>query len=766
MTLDLSFCIVTRDDEHLDKTVASIRATSAEVCVLYTGYDGKRAEHIQGIADRFDWSTACNDSDQDIADFSLARGKSFALATRRWTAWLDSDDLLVGAEQLDAVLGCAHDAGRPRLLAEYVYASDPDTGEPSVVQWRERIIRTGSPYVWKRPVHEHLVAVDGRNEDFRIQQPVGWVHAPKSLEQRHAAVARNLRILRRHAAELGDAADSDAWLQYNLGAELQRAGEYAQASMCLGRYVELSGRDDEKVRAMIKLAECAFALDPSLRVDDAMVWAKRARDLNPDAFEPHHMIAKLRSIRGMVRGDEESLRLANADAQRALRTPPADTPLEVLPTDRSHHIHELIRVNAETLEDWPTALAAADAALAARPNDAPMKLARRRYGALLKMQAADEATGGIDVVIVCGASREPWNPEIAAKTGIGGSETAVIEMSKRLAAKGYRVRVFCDCGRPGLYDGVEYTNDLSDVTECDVLIAWRSAHWLESISARVKLIWAHDIGIHNATEWNLGMADGVLALSQWHKGSLLKLHGKYGLTAEKIVVTRNGIDLTRFAPPVELKGVVDFDEGTCVGTVTEKIWTRNPHKAVYSSSADRGLEVLLDLWPRVRAQVPDAELHVFYGRRDLEASEAEDIEAKIKATEGVVDRGRVDQKTLAREMLSAGVWPFPSWTRNGPWTETSCISAMEAQAAGLQIVAGPYGAIPETVFSGSFVFLEPTEPEYAERFAEKIVKSMTRMSNYERDEVAFTARQSFSWDGVADRWDLLLQEMLTAEKAA
>ena len=59
---------------------------------------------------------------------------------------------------------------------------------------------------------------------------------------------------------------------------------------------------------------------------------------------------------------------------------------------------------------------------------------------------------------------------------------------------------------------------------------------------------------------------------------------------------------------------------------------------------------------------------------------------------GVVAHGRVDQQTLAREMLSAGVWILPTW-----FCETSCISAMEAQAAGLRIVASKLAALEETV---------------------------------------------------------------------
>ena len=46
------------------------------------------------------------------------------------------------------------------------------------------------------------------------------------------------------------------------------------------------------------------------------------------------------------------------------------------------------------------------------------------------------------------------------KRGLGGSESAVILLTKQLAKIGFSVTVFNDCfsddSRPGVYDGVEY----------------------------------------------------------------------------------------------------------------------------------------------------------------------------------------------------------------------------------------------------------------------------------------------------------------------
>ena len=105
--------------------------------------------------------------------------------------------------------------------------------------------------------------------------------------------------------------------------------------------------------------------------------------------------------------------------------------------------------------------------------------------------------------------------------------------------------------------------------------------------------------------------------------------------------------------------------------------------------------------------MPDAALHVFYGRdnwdrtarltgdaRMLEKSAEWARRLKELAPLGVHDRGMVPGPELAREMLGAGVLLFPTWAWAGPGAgETSCISAMMAQAAGLRIVTSPIAAL-------------------------------------------------------------------------
>ena len=96
-----------------------------------------------------------------------------------------------------------------------------------------------------------------------------------------------------------------------------------------------------------------------------------------------------------------------------------------------------MRVVAEQMCDWRGALDATEAAALVKPKDAGLTLARKRYKALLSLASLEEPkTDKLDIVFACGPAAEPFDPEIYETRGVGGSETAVIEMARRLAAKG------------------------------------------------------------------------------------------------------------------------------------------------------------------------------------------------------------------------------------------------------------------------------------------------------------------------------------------
>ena len=212
------------------------------------------------------------------------------------------------------------------------------------------------------------------------------------------------------------------------------------------------------------------------------------------------------------------------------------------------------------------------------------------------------------------------------------------------------------------------------------------------VGAKVTAFWSHDHSYPEMlTDDRLDKIDHVVVLSEWQKARFARL---YSAAKAKLTLIRNGIGM--FDP--------DTDEDRYAEARARTFAQRKP-RLVYSSSADRGLDVLVGLWPQIRERVPDAELHIFYGFNVLDAVARQNpqlqdfkrgllamIEEQGGEKAGIFLRGRVGQRELADEMGKARVWAYPT-----AFLETSCIGAMEARAAGLPIVTSDLAALHETV---------------------------------------------------------------------
>jgi len=371
----------------------------------------------------------------------------------------------------------------------------------------------------------------------------------------------------------------------------------------------------------------------------------------------------------------------------------------------------------------------------------------------------------LDIILWTGPAWEDWSPKSIDTTGIGGSETAAVMMAKELVARGHRVRVYTQCGKDGgTYDGVEYIdfNKLfSGDNRADVLISSRQPEILTSsyhgyppkVTAKVRILWVHDVHCGPPTpvlEQALLRADRIFCLSEWHKKFFLETYP--ALDPATVVVTRNSVDLARFAP----------------GQIVRK----QGNRLIYASSPDRGLLRLVELFPAIRTRVPDAELHVYYGFdtwelmaiRNGNNAQREQITAYRQLLErykdaGITYHGRVNQKELAEAFIASKVWPYPTW-----FSETSCITAMEAQAAGCVPVATLRAALGETVQHG--ILLQP--PETTAEFGADFVNMVVRMlqDDAARMKIADAGRSyafaNYGWNKVASDWEAELFRLLDA----
>lgn len=183
---------------------------------------------------------------------------------------------------------------------------------------------------------------------------------------------------------------------------------------------------------------------------------------------------------------------------------------------------------------------------------------------------------------------------------------------------------------------------------------------------------------------------------------------------------------------------------------------RNLHRVVYTSSYDRGLEHLLKIWPLVKKEVPDAELHIFYGWQLFDrfyAGNPSSMAWKQRQLEmmekvGAIDHGRLPQKELAEFMRESGVWAYPTH-----FGEINCISAIKAQAYGCEPVVVNYAALKETVQFGRKVDGDIYDEETQTAFAKELIDALEHpMSDEKREDMMQWAKSKYSWDTIAQDW--------------
>lgn len=372
------------------------------------------------------------------------------------------------------------------------------------------------------------------------------------------------------------------------------------------------------------------------------------------------------------------------------------------------------------------------------------------------------------ISIWTGKAYEQWGPDSIDAGGIGGSETAAIHMAFELARLGHEVTMFGDHGpHGGMWWGKEpfslrekpvfyedYDKAIADpkLLACDVLVSSRDKTMLRlGPAAKVKVLWTHDIHVGDDWEHEVAVFDRVYCLSEWHKRYFLERYPH--AEASKIGVTRNAIDPSRFEPDL----------------AWDDLKAEKRPRFVWSSSLERGIDVMLDMWPAIRGMRPDAELHVYYGvdgMRKLNAEAKNDVGLKVidfllerierMRNVGVHYHDRVGQAELARAHMKALVWAYPT-----AFLETSCITALEAQAAGAYPVCSALAGLNETVRSGYKISGRNKSTEYQRVFLSAVEDALSFNPTVEK--FARSNREwalGRTWTAVAKEWEADFEGLL------
>ena len=337
-----------------------------------------------------------------------------------------------------------------------------------------------------------------------------------------------------------------------------------------------------------------------------------------------------------------------------------------------------------------------------------------------------------EIAIWTGFTIGPWHPNDILTKGMGGSETAAWRLAETLSDRGNKVTLYGQFSMQGAMKNVilkDYRT-FDPTFHRDILITFRNAEMFDmKVNVDTAMLWLEDVaGAEGLNDKRLKNIDYICGVSNWHRNNILE-HYPY-CPKHKVIASRNGI-------------VHEFFEGD------------NPERekrVIFSSSPDRGLDIVLECWPEIVKKVPDATLYHTYGPwYDIVAKHNSGIKAhrdriaeldKLDSVHGI--KG-MPQDELAMLMRSSLVWVAPSYNSpSTPWgkahidtkgikfDETSCISAMEAQAAGCYVVCGNWGALSETVQTGAKLDGDPMSDEWRQSFITEVVLGLTDPATQEK----------------------------------
>lgn len=377
----------------------------------------------------------------------------------------------------------------------------------------------------------------------------------------------------------------------------------------------------------------------------------------------------------------------------------------------------------------------------------------RRHGRLLQFGVdGDGLVRGVmtpsrrrgEVAVWTGYAIGPWHPTDIVERGLGGSETAAYRLAEELARIGYTVTLYGHFDEEGALGDVllRHFQRFDPTRPLTAFIGFRDATRFDHpVNAQAKILWLEDLpGQERLSPERMRNIDRVCCVSRWHRQATLDTYP--WLSSTVVEACRNGVTHEFFDGPQP----------------------EREQRVVYTSSPDRGLDIMLELWPEVRKRVPGAVLCSTYSRwYDIVAEQYPQAAPLRDRIIGLLEqpgvtriKGGLGQRALAELMRSSLVWAHPSWFTGAgaQFHETSCISAMEAQAAGCVVVASNWGALTETVQYGTLIDGDPTDPSggWRERFVSAIVQGLTDpVTQAAAQECGPQAVRNMDWAGAADQ---------------
>lgn len=701
-----------------------------------------------------------------------------------WLFWIDTDDVLVNGNILKDTAMQAENNGAEAVFINYMYQVELDEkGQVKNViiqHLRERLVRIKKEYEgvykWVGNIHETLIE---QRETKKIEDSrINIVHL-SSMDRFQEALVRNMGVLEH---EIYETKGKDPRPIYYLGKayfDIHQPEEHKKAEMLITQYLspdkhdsKMSGWKQERSQAWEYLGEIhrergnynnaiksyhnalieypefpstyfALAIVYMLKqeYDTARYWAilgskippakttlvSNPRDLEARAYEVIYNVGiKTNRVDESYEACKRLLELFPESPQIREQWNFINETREI--RDQLKHYASLVSYLQKTGQQGKIRALLQATPEQLRDNPYVVKLYQNLY--------PPKTWEKNSIALYCGEQFTAWDPTSIEGNGtsfIGGSEEAVIYLSKELAELGYKVVVYGAPTKEGVYDGVEYLNSFkfNPRDTFETVIWWRAVGYSDmNVKAKKQYLWCHDV--QNQVEYTperLKRLDKIIVLSEAHRKNLPNVPD------EKFLISTNGY--TEHYPDIK----PDND----------------PHRAIWTSSYDRGLEHLLEIWPDVLKEVPDAKLEIFYGWKLFKHFYKDNPERmawlnkleKMMDQKGITHHGRVSQPEVEKWYKKSGIWAYPTH-----FYEINCISAIKAQLWGAVPVCIDYAALNQTVKFGKKIKGDIWDKDVKKEYTKALIEAFKDKKWQEelRPKMKEWVEKRYNWKEVASQW--------------
>lgn len=719
-------------------------------------------------------------------NFVDARNDIFKIVPKKydWIIWADADDVIENPQMIIPSLAVMPvDVHGVHIL--YDYQKD-EYGNVVVANWSTRAVRNNGTYAWKSSidddevaVHETLIATRGvkaiGNDEWKVVHEVTPDHYKDSL-------VRNIGLLEGMLERQSkNPKGVDPRILYYLGSHYFEGYNFREAKNLFYEYLKKSGWAEERSEAHTYMGRILEMEDNHALARTAFLQAMGEYPQNPGPYlglstleakqnrwqQSAHWADTGLSIKvertSMVKynHDYDLLRLkaqalsniggkslseALKTAQKALTLRPFEPEAQEQRDqiqkliDYRNNLRGVARLLRILNEDEKDKIVPFLDSIPTEFNDSPVVIDARHAFAPAKVWAKKSIA-----IYVGHGPLGTWSPKNLNEGGLGGSEEAVIRLTRELALLGWRTTVF---GTPGTSAGVEYAiNDgfvswrhyweINNKDKFDVLISWRQPAFFDfKWKARKKYLWLHDVTeAEELTKERIKNVTKIIYVSKYHSERPENVH----IRNSKKLTSGNGITPSDFSK---------YD-----GKLR-----RDNKRLIYMSANERGLRILLDIWPDIKHAVPSATLDAYYGWHSFDAVNRDNPErmawkativSRMKELKGVTEKGRVGQDDLNKEIFKSGIFAYPSF-----FPEVNCITAQKAQAGGAWPVTSNFAALNDVVLFGDKIDMGKFEDADIEKYKAALIHRLKNPpTEKERQKMMKVARQKFDWQNTATQWN-------------